>query len=74
MKEFFYRIVMIAKNGKKLYLCEKPDKNPKIMLCQWEFNTANCLWFESEKGAKEFAQDYFKNFDRYIIEEFEYAI
>ena len=70
--EDFYRITMLTKDNKKLYLTEDYwcGKNAEKLVCKWTFAKANALWFETLKQAEEFAKDYFKNFTQYKIEGF----
>lgn len=74
--ESFYRIIMRAKSGKKLYLKEDHwyGKNYEKINCAWSPTSQECLWFETEKDAKEFAEKYFTNFKNYEIEGFDYAM
>ena len=72
VKDFFYRIIMHTRDGKKLYLTENTwyGKNSEKINCTWDFNYNNALWFETYDEAEEFAKGYFKNFTGYEIEEF----
>lgn len=71
-KENFYRITMITKGNKKLYLCEGSwyGKNAEKLNCSWTFKKMDAIWFETLKQAEEFAKSYFKNFKNYMIESF----
>ena len=70
--ENFYRITMLTKDNKKLYLTEDYwcGKNAEKLVCKWTFTKANALWFETLQQAENFAKDYFKNFSKYNIEGF----
>ena len=67
-----YRISMISKNGKKLYLSVKDswyDKEGKLhRIHEWTWNTTIGMQFNSEKEAKEYAKSYFKNFDNWSVD------
>lgn len=65
----FYSITMKTKNNKKLYL-----KEGKGNSLEWTFNRDECIWFELEQQAINCAKNYFKNFNNWFIEEFEYHI
>lgn len=71
-RDLFFRVIMKTRNGKKLYLCEDSwyGKNAEKIKCKWEFSSVNALWFETEENAQDFCKEYFKNFDRYEIEDF----
>lgn len=74
MKEIFYRVIMKTKTGKKLYLiCTNIYPNDKVR-CTWEFDDENAIWFDTDTQAEKFCKMYFKNFNEYEIEEFEYCI
>lgn len=63
-------ITMETKNGKKLYLAEDKwvGKNKEKIVCKWTFDKNEALGFETEKDAKNFANEYFKNFTNYSLE------
>lgn len=68
MKEIFYVIIMKTKNGHKLYLgCG----NGLGMV--WTNKEESC-WFNTDKEAKDFAENYFLNFKNYEIEEITYNL
>lgn len=63
MEEIFYVIVMKLRNGHKMYLgCG----NGLGMV--WT-NKENSCWFNTDKEAKDFAENYFLTFKDYSIEE-----
>ena len=74
--ECFFRIIMRAKTGKKLYLKEDHlyGKNKEKVNCSWSLSWQDCIWFKTEQDAKDFANNYFKNFKNYEVEGFEYIM
>lgn len=70
MKEEFYLITMIAKNGKKLYLkaSDKPLKKDTTIF-EWSFDKKNAIWWNTFNETEKFAKNYFKNFKKWEIEE-----
>ena len=63
----FYAIVMKTKTDKKIYLKEGKNNN-----YEWTFDRDECIWFETDTQAKEFSNNYFKNFKNWFVEKFEY--
>lgn len=63
----WYVISMKTKNDKVIYLKEGKNNN-----LEWTFNRGESIWFENEYQAKDFANGYFINFDKWFIQEFEY--
>lgn len=63
----WYVISMKTKNNKIIYLGEGKNNN-----LEWTFDRDESIWFENEYQAKDFATDYFINFDKWFIQEFEY--
>ena len=69
-----YRICMLSKGGKKLYLevvdCYT-DKHGNIVGRKygWTFKKSNAITVETEVEAKDIASNYFKNFDKWFIDE-----
>ena len=74
-KDLMYRITMKTRDNKKLYLSEDHwyGKNAEKISCKWTFTANDALWFETQEDAQDFCRDYFKNFDRYEIENFIFA-
>lgn len=63
--EIFYVIVMKLRNGHKMYLgCGEREGLNMI----WT-NKDEACWFNTDKEAKDFAENYFINFKDYSIEE-----
>lgn len=67
-----YRICMMSKNNKKLYLevsnfWYTKDGEIKRQL-GWTWDKWCGMQFEKEEDAKKCAQDYFKNFDKWFID------
>ena len=61
----FYVICMKTKNNYKLYLSCSFGKSMK-----WD-NKEEACWFENYEEAERFAKQYFKNFNKWFIEEIE---
>lgn len=66
--EIFFRIFMNTKFNGKLYL--RADKGNS---CKWD-KKSKAIWFNTYSEAEKFCKQYFKNFNNYQIEEFEYNI
>jgi len=69
MKENFTVITMKTKNGKTLYLKEGFGKS-----LEWTFNKQEAIWFPLVIDAEKCAKNYFKTFNNYGFETFEYYI
>lgn len=67
--EIFAVICMNCRNGKKLYL--KCGVNDRM---EWTFDKSESCWFGYKDQAEKFAKNYFKNFQNWFVEEFNYAI
>jgi len=63
----WYVIAMKTKTEKTIYLKEGTNNN-----LEWTFDRNEGIWFELEEQAEKLAKDYFKGFDKWFIEEFEY--
>ena len=74
--DLMYVITMKAKSGKTLYLRHIKDiykRNGEITeICKWVTDRNESTYFETEKKAREYAENYFKNFKNWEITEFEY--
>ena len=60
----FYAITMQTKTDKTLYLMSGANGG-----FNWTFDYEECIWFETENEANNFASDYFKNFNNWKIKE-----
>ena len=67
--DVFEVIIMKLKNGRKMYLKAGIGES-----CEWTLDRDEAIWFETEKEAKEFAQNYFKNFKDWLVESFFFNI
>lgn len=63
-KEYFYIITMKTKENTKLYLAADIGNS-----CKWLFDKNESIWFETYQDAEKFSNQYFKNFNKYTIEE-----
>ena len=63
----WYVVAMNTKKNQTLYLKEGKENSFK-----WTFELNESIWFETKEQAEKLAKDYFKNFDKWFIKEFEY--
>lgn len=63
----WYIIAMKTKSEKTIYLKEGKGNN-----LEWTFDKNEGIWFEFKEQAEKLAKKYFKDFDNWFIEEFEY--
>lgn len=68
----FTVITMKARNGRTLYLkaSNKDVKgDPYKVLCEWTIAKGDAIYFETDEQATKFAQNYFKNFANWALED-----
>lgn len=64
MLDEFYVISMKTHKGSTIYVGEGKGNS-----VNWVFDINEAIWYETEKEAEEFANRYFKNFDKWFIKE-----